>query len=198
MNKSIKFLFFMMLILLVSINACGQNFQNTHIGKWVFDVDGAIIVIEFNRDSGKLWELYDYEEEDYEEFDYRIEGNRIVIEGEDLVFRVIDRNTLELNYDDEEYIGKRIESNVSSLSGKFYNVDDDSLFHSIEIVNNRTLRITGGAFGFNTTTAYDYTIEGSHLIIRYEGRSYIFDIMGNNIIVGDLIGFGNKEVFVKR
>jgi hypothetical protein len=164
-----------------------QNSQ-TIIGEWlhVGRSDDKLLTIVFTDTQMMMWDLrYDLPEITG---GYTINNGTIVADdGGSLNYRLIDNDTLAMEFFDEiEVIFKRLYQDIS-LSGIFYLESDDGTLN-----NNNYIEFVDGQSGrmcsfFGIFVPFEYEIHGIYLTMKTAGSHLrkIFVIKSDNIIKDD-------------
>jgi hypothetical protein len=200
-NKLILAICTVLLVLSV-INCYAQNTRPL-IGKWFFeDFDGTLAVIEFTQTQMIMRDLED-DDDDTETISYRADGATITIDGETIRYTIQNGNVLTLITDGEKYTGKRLQANVTALSGKYELMNDAGFIEMLEFIDRSTVRGTVDAFGLGTGRfTAKYKISGSRVEISESNAGYgtiYLEIIGDSILKGNTFGgLGDDSIFVKR
>jgi hypothetical protein len=190
-----------LVILLVLLAAdCHAQSSNALIGKWFFDdLDGGLAVIEFSQTHITILNLED-DDGDAETFRYRSDGRKIVFDGEEMSYTVQNGNVLTLSdADGNAYIGKKIQPNVTTLTGRYELANDMGFIETIEFIDRSRVRLHVEVMGVTARQTHQYQISGSNVIITDNKDTMVLEIIGDNIIKGNTFGgMGGDSVFVKR
>jgi hypothetical protein len=185
------------LIALLAVNCQAQS-SNALIGKWFFeDFDGDLAVIEFTQTH---MTIYNFEIDDSETHRYSSDGKKIVIDGDEMTYTIQNGNVLTMtdSYGDE-YVGKKIRANVTTLTGRYELANDMGFIEALEFIDRSTVRLHMDVIGMTARTANQYRISGSNVIITDNRDTMVLEIIGDSIIKGNTFGgMGGDSVFVKR
>ncbi|MDR0456950.1 MAG: hypothetical protein LBH20_09755 [Treponema sp.] len=184
--------------------SCSAQSSNALIGKWFFeDFNGYLSLIEFTRTQMLIRNLED-DDDDTETMSYQADSATITADGETMRYTIQNGNVLTLTTPDgEKYIGKKLQSNVTALSGKYELVNDAGLIETLEFTNKSTVRGTADALGMGTARfTAKYKISGSQVELSESSGGYgtiYLEIIGDSILKGNTFGgFGDDSIFVKR
>jgi hypothetical protein len=187
------------LTVLLAINCHAQS-TNALIGKWFFEeFDGIeFVVVEFSQNNMTILYL---EDDDSETFRYRSDGKKIVFDGEEMTYTIQNGNVLTMtdSYGDE-YIGKKLRANTTTLTGRYELVNDMGFIEAIEFIDKSIARLHSmEIMGISVRPTLQYRISDSHVIMTDNKDTMVLEIIGDNILKGNTFGgYGSDSVFVKR
>jgi hypothetical protein len=199
MKNKHAFIAFTALLLLVTVNCYAQN-ARALIGKWFFeDLEGTMCIMEFTQTQVIFYPLED-DEDDSEATSYRADSTTIIIDGETMRYTIQNGNVLILSTPDgDRYTGKKVQANVTVLTGKYQLVNDVGFIEMLEFLDRSTVRLHMEVLGRTARPTYQYKINGNRVIISDPKDSMILEIIGDTIIKGNTFGgLGGDSVFVKR
>jgi hypothetical protein len=197
-NKLVVTAFVILLVLLV-VNCQAQS-TNALIGKWFFDdLDGELAVVEFTQTRMTIINLED-DDGDAETFSYSSDGRKIIFDGEEMNYTVQNGNVLTLSdAGGNVYIGKKIQANVTTLTGRYELANDMGFIETIEFIDRSIVRLHMEVMGITARPTHQYRINGSNVIITDNKDTMVLEIIGDNIIKGNTFGgMGGDSVFIKR
>jgi hypothetical protein len=202
MNNKRAFLAHTAFLVLLTVNCHAQS-TRALIGKWFFEnFEGAeMVIMEFTPTHMTILELEDEDDEaEAEAYRYQANDKTITIDGETLHYTVQNGNTLMLSTSGgEKYTGKKLQANVTTLSGKYELVNDMGFIEMLEFIDKSTVRLHGDVLGMATRTTHQYRISGSKVIISDPSGSMTLDIIGDSIIKGNTFGgLGGDSIFIKQ
>jgi hypothetical protein len=190
---------FVILLALLIVD-CNAQSANALIGKWFFDdLDGELAVVEFSQTHMTILSLED-DDDDAETISYSSDGSKIIFDGEEMGYTIQNGNVLILSDSyGNEYIGKKIQGNVTTLTGKYELANDMGIIETVELIDRSTVRLHMEVMGVTARPTHQYRISGSNVIITDNKDTMVLEIIGDNIIKGNTFGgMGGDSVFVKR
>jgi len=170
------------------------------IGKWFFeefDV-GGMVVVEFMKTEVSV---YVFSHNETLTCEYMADGKTIDMDGYLYSYTIQSGNVLKMtDLFGNEFIGKKLQANITSLIGRYELVNDVGFFTALEFIDTKTVAIHAEMLGITNRTIFSYRISGSNLIISNSGGSLALDIIGDRIIMGNILGItnGEKSVFIKK
>jgi hypothetical protein len=195
-------LLFAVAMLMITLAATDSHAQNARalIGKWFFEEGyyGAMSVIEFTQTQ---WSFFNFESGETGTFPYQADEKTIDMDGWLHGYTIQNGNVLRLI--DEfglEFIGKKLQANATSLTGRYKLANDVGFFEILEFIDSRTVAIHAEMLGITSRTVFNYRISGPNLIISNSDGSLLLEIIGDRIIMGNILGItsGEKSVFIKN
>jgi len=200
MNK--RTMVYLVFLVFITVN-CNAQSSSQLVGKWFFEelAGSDFVVLEFSRTEMSFYAL---EDDDYETYPYKSDGRTIIIDGdEEWRYTIRNGNSLVItDSDNYEYIGMKLQANVTSLSGKYELVNDIGFIETLEFLNRTTVRGTMDAFGTTGRFTAEYRISGSNVIMSNSTGGHgtmTLEIIGDSILKGNTFGgLGEDSIFIKR
>jgi hypothetical protein len=211
--KNMRIMLVSILMMMATVS-CAQN-SDKLIGKWFFSfLSGYPCVVEFTKTGYSfLWIL----EDRVNSGTYSADGKTLIPNDDPIslyeytlskddtlsIIAMLKNNKGEVTFRLPPAFGKRLKSNITSLSGRYeLAYEDEGLIQTFEFTDKTTVIAYSNLAGFTQKMAFKYKISGSNLIITTDRGSVVFEIFGDMAIKGDIfqggIGQGNESIFIKE
>ena len=96
MKKTVKILALIMAVVML-LSLCGCGAKSKIKGEWVAEYNGAEITLDIDKDTINV-QIVSESKTVEDTFEYEFKRSRLIIEGEEMEYRLEDKNTLVLEH----------------------------------------------------------------------------------------------------